>query len=122
MARTETKVTSRNSNPAAISPDMRRHMIGEGAYYRSQQRGFAPGHEMEDWLAAEADFERTHRTPLRAKSDTMEKLGLDEIGAQHGGPMGPAGDDALKRIVKRHPHRDIARVESIEPGEAPLKE
>lgn len=122
MARTETRVASRSSNPAAISPDMRRHMIGEGAYYRSQQRGFAPGHEMEDWLAAEADFEHAHSAPPRPRSDAMEGLGLDEIGAQHGGPMSRAEDDALKRLIKQHPRRDIARVESMEPGEAPLKE
>lgn len=122
MARTETRVASPSSNPAAISPEMRRHMIGEGAYYRSQQRGFAPGHDLEDWLAAEADFEHAHRAPPRHRSDTMERLGLDEIGAQHGGPMSPVEDDALKRLIKQHPRRDIARVESMEPGEAPLKE
>jgi len=29
-------------------------MISEGAYLRAERRGFAPGHETEDWLAAEA--------------------------------------------------------------------
>lgn len=28
-------------------------MIAMAAYYRAAERGFAPGHEMEDWLAAE---------------------------------------------------------------------
>ena len=29
-------------------------MIAEAAYYISAQRGFEPGHELDDWLAAEA--------------------------------------------------------------------
>jgi hypothetical protein len=31
-------------------------MIAEAAYYRAQRRGFAPGHELEDWLQAEAEL------------------------------------------------------------------
>lgn len=30
-------------------------MIAAAAYYRAEQRGFAAGHELEDWLAAEAE-------------------------------------------------------------------
>jgi Protein of unknown function (DUF2934) len=30
--------------------------IAELAYYRALQRGFEPGHELEDWLAAEAEI------------------------------------------------------------------
>lgn len=29
-------------------------MIAESAYYLAERRGFAPGHELEDWLEAEA--------------------------------------------------------------------
>jgi len=32
-------------------------MISEGAYLRAERRGFAPGHEAEDWLAAEAEVD-----------------------------------------------------------------
>jgi hypothetical protein len=28
-------------------------LIAERAYFKAEQRGFAPGHELEDWLAAE---------------------------------------------------------------------
>jgi hypothetical protein len=28
-------------------------MIAEAAYYRAEKRGFAPGFEIEDWIAAE---------------------------------------------------------------------
>jgi hypothetical protein len=41
----------------AISEDIRRGMIAEGAYLRSEKRGFAPGHEHEDWVAAEAEVD-----------------------------------------------------------------
>jgi hypothetical protein len=32
-----------------------RAMIAEAAYYRAQKRGFAPGHELQDWIEAEAE-------------------------------------------------------------------
>ena len=31
-------------------------MIQERAFYKSQKRGFEPGHEMEDWLEAEKEL------------------------------------------------------------------
>lgn len=30
-------------------------LIAESAYYKAEQRGFEPGHEIEDWLEAEAE-------------------------------------------------------------------
>jgi hypothetical protein len=30
--------------------------IAEAAYYLAEQRGFVPGHELEDWLAAEREI------------------------------------------------------------------
>jgi Protein of unknown function (DUF2934) len=35
----------------------RRQMIADAAYRRAQQRGFTPGREVEDWLAAEAEVD-----------------------------------------------------------------
>jgi hypothetical protein len=32
--------------------------IAEAAYFRSQHRGFTPGHELEDWLAAEEEIDQ----------------------------------------------------------------
>jgi hypothetical protein len=29
-------------------------MVAEAAYYCAEKRGFAPGHDLEDWLEAEA--------------------------------------------------------------------
>lgn len=38
------------------TPSGRHEMIAQAAYYRSQRRGFAPGLELDDWLAAEHDI------------------------------------------------------------------
>ena len=32
-------------------------LTAERAYFRAERRGFAPGHELEDWLAAEREVE-----------------------------------------------------------------
>lgn len=36
----------------------REALIAESAYFRAQNRGFEPGHEVEDWLAAEAEIDK----------------------------------------------------------------
>jgi len=41
----------------AVSENVRRGMIAEGAYLRAERRGFAPGHEKQDWLAAETEVD-----------------------------------------------------------------
>lgn len=48
---------------AAISPEQRRAMIAQAAYYRAQRRGFAPGGELQDWLEAEAEIDRSLGEP-----------------------------------------------------------
>lgn len=49
-----------------VTPDMRRAMIAEAAYLRAERRGFAPGHEDEDWLAAEAEVDTLLSADQRA--------------------------------------------------------
>ena len=44
-----------SQKPAGPSPAEREAMIRTAAYFRAQSRGFAPGYEWEDWLAAEAE-------------------------------------------------------------------
>lgn len=39
---------------AALDPELRREMIATAAYFIAEQRGFASGHEIADWHAAEA--------------------------------------------------------------------
>ncbi len=41
----------------------RRDAIAVTAYYLAEQRGFEPGHELEDWCAAETQIDTT--TPAR---------------------------------------------------------
>ncbi len=41
----------------ALTPEARHALIAEAAYLRAERRGFAPGHETEDWLAAEAEVD-----------------------------------------------------------------
>lgn len=48
---------------AFIEPAERQGMIAEAAYLRAERRGFDPGHEVEDWLAAEQDIERLLPSP-----------------------------------------------------------
>lgn len=50
---------------ADISPDELRKLISEAAYYRAKQRGFTPGHEVEDWVQAEAEVIRRLNGPGR---------------------------------------------------------
>jgi DUF2934 family protein len=42
---------------ALIPASLRHDMISEAAYFRAAARGFAPGHEFEDWLAAELEID-----------------------------------------------------------------
>jgi hypothetical protein len=43
---------------AEVSPEEVRKLIAEAAYYRAKRRGFAPGHEIDDWVQAEAEVMR----------------------------------------------------------------
>ena len=52
----------------AVSEDVRRGMIAEGAYLRAERRGFAPGHEEQDWLAAEAEVDALLKARAAATS------------------------------------------------------
>lgn len=48
---------ARTDVATSLSPGERLRMIEMAAYFRSERRGFAPGHEFEDWVAAEAEIE-----------------------------------------------------------------
>jgi hypothetical protein len=43
---------------APIDAKARAEFIREAAYLRAERRGFLPGHELDDWLAAEREFDR----------------------------------------------------------------
>jgi hypothetical protein len=46
------------SRPPRSAPDDRQDLIAKAAYFRAERRQFQPGHELEDWLAAEAEVDR----------------------------------------------------------------
>jgi hypothetical protein len=41
-----------------VSAAERQSMIAQAAYFRAERRNFAPGHEVEDWVAAEGEVDR----------------------------------------------------------------
>lgn len=51
--------SSPNRKPSAkvISPRERWQMIADAAFFRAESRGFAPGGEIADWLAAEMEVD-----------------------------------------------------------------
>jgi hypothetical protein len=109
----------------AIDPALRHRMISEAAYQRYVERGYADGHDLDDWLQAEADVEHLPVTPTRSEAMGTPAARLDDMpvrGGQESAPHSIAHDEAMKRIIKQHPQRDIPRVESVEPEEAPPKE
>jgi hypothetical protein len=118
MARQTSKPVNAQSEPAitwrgAFSLEQREAMIREAAYYHYAKRGYAPGHELDDWLAAEAELERrTSGAPEFPQDIEMQQSSVHGAGK----------DDELKRIIKQHPQKAIPQIESMEPENAPFKE
>lgn len=83
-----------------VNPEEREHMIAEAAYYRYLNRGATAGHDLDDWLAAEEDFEgaKLRRTP----PDVTKVMLLD----MEQRPLGAAEADALRRVTRQHPRRE----------------
>jgi Protein of unknown function (DUF2934) len=62
--------TASSQTTASQTPHPDRYAsIAQAAYFRSQHRGFKPGHEMEDWLAAEAEVDQRLRGEGRISGD-----------------------------------------------------
>lgn len=51
----------RSETPANLVPINLDHEIRQLAYLRSERRGFEPGHETEDWLAAEREVRQRYQ-------------------------------------------------------------
>jgi hypothetical protein len=61
---------SRGNGHTDLSKDEINRMIAEAAYLRAARRGFAPGGEMDDWLAAEREIlGNLSASPLRRRPD-----------------------------------------------------
>lgn len=51
----ESRASVAGSTRAGFSPEEVYKLIQETAYYKAKARGFAPGHEVQDWIEAEAE-------------------------------------------------------------------
>lgn len=64
VAPAKTAAARRPPKAAPSVPPDRESMVRMAAYLRAERRGFAPGYEIADWLAAEAEVnERCQATP-----------------------------------------------------------
>jgi hypothetical protein len=45
------------TQPPFVDPQQRATLIARAAYFRAMSRGFEPGDELGDWLAAEAEVD-----------------------------------------------------------------
>lgn len=55
----DVKITGSNLQERELPSlsDNREARIAEAAYWRAERRGFAPGHELDDWLSAEKEVD-----------------------------------------------------------------
>ena len=61
------KASERNDVATSLTPAERLRMVELAAFFRAERRGFAPGHEFEDWLAAEAEIAALAPAPAAAR-------------------------------------------------------
>jgi hypothetical protein len=54
VSSTVTKVS--RFDPELLTDEQRRELIATAAYYLAEKRNFEPGHETEDWMAAESQI------------------------------------------------------------------
>jgi hypothetical protein len=67
------------------------------AFYRAEARGFLPGSELEDWLAAEKELSQTRPTASAAAAPSPEPENVPELGsAARRRPAGKGGSRARK--------------------------
>jgi hypothetical protein len=83
-------------------------MIREAAYYRYVERGFVHGHDLDDWLAAEAEL-----AVEGLEQRTTGPVETPEYEVQQSSVHGARADEALKRMVRQHPERATPQVEGV---------
>jgi len=66
------------------------HLIAKEAYYKAEQRGFIPGHEEEDWLAAEREIRTRVESDPSAKPATKARKATSRIRSAIGKISTPA--------------------------------
>lgn len=53
----------RAKKASAVSAEERSRLIAETAYFKAEQRGFAEGGELDDWIEAEAEVDALLNAP-----------------------------------------------------------
>lgn len=102
----------------SIGAKERDAMIREAAYRRFEQRGRVHGDDVDDWLAAEAEIDALlveHAVPDARRAAEVGGAPDLESEFQQSGARSIARDERLKRILRQHPQRDLAQIESLEP-------
>jgi len=64
--------TAKGDGADSVSSTERALMIARSAYHRAERRGFAPGHELEDWLAAEREITRLLGPPPPPRGENRD--------------------------------------------------
>ena len=90
---------------SSMSDDERGRMIREGAYRRFEQRAFAHGHDLEDWLAAESEVDS-----MISERQRSEGVGSPDAELQQSGSRSILRAEKIERIVRQHPQRDAPKV------------
>jgi len=102
------KAKSTGKNPAGGNPDPlvsaeeRQRLIAEAAYFRAQQRGFAGGDPLDDWLDAERQINQALPGPRQQKAElaAYEKL-RKAVGKILGEARGTVNAETLKQAFDK---------------------
>jgi hypothetical protein len=94
-----------DSRAPSIGDEERLRMIREIAYSFYERRGFIQGHDLEDWLEAEAYVDG-----MLSRQATIESFEASEPDLQQSGGRSIIRDEMMKRILKQHPQRDVPKV------------
>jgi len=66
----QAKPDSGAQGSAPVTREERQVMICEAAYYLAEHRGFEPGHDVDDWLAAEEQIDAALTSPAQRAADS----------------------------------------------------
>jgi hypothetical protein len=89
----------RKSAAPRLHPANRDHMVAVAAYFRAEQRNFAPGDDLRDWLEAEAEVAALLAA---AAGGAVPRKGT-AAARQKAAPKARAAKTAAKPAAKRKP-------------------
>jgi hypothetical protein len=93
-------------HPIVLSEEERRQMIANAAYYRAERRGFVPGGELGDWLAAEREVAE-RLALLDARAPQSEASAASKRNATPGGT--PSLQKSAAKPARKRPARRRAK-------------